>query len=176
MKRFIYVFIPVFLLVFVWTGAVQADPGKGKGSKASSSKAPTEVQKNIPPGQLDKANQADKFKDNKSKENQGNKNKDKNKPNEKSNKDPNANKDKNKKNKVKKEVKEKYKALIKSKHEGNTPASFRDANQHWARNSINNLAYAGIISGYPDGTFKPDQAVSCAEALSRLRILSICLL
>ncbi len=133
MKRFVYYFIPIFLLVFVGAGAVQADPDRGKASTAEPSKTQTEIQKDIVPGQLDKANQ-----------------------------------DKNKKNKVKKDVQEKYITLITSNHEGNTPASFRDAVNHWARDSINKLAYAGIVSGYPDGTFKPDQSVTYAETLSMI--------
>lgn len=38
--------------------------------------------------------------------------------------------------------------------------SFKDINGHWARRYINWAAEAGIINGYPDGSFKPDRLVS----------------
>lgn len=40
-----------------------------------------------------------------------------------------------------------------------------DINSHWARNAINNLASAGIINGYGDGTFKPNQTISREEVI-----------
>jgi hypothetical protein len=44
-----------------------------------------------------------------------------------------------------------------------TAADFSDVNNHWARPFIEALADQKIISGYSDGTFKPDQAVTRAE-------------
>lgn len=38
----------------------------------------------------------------------------------------------------------------------------------WAKNSINELAAAEVISGYPDGTFKPDNQVTRAEFVTML--------
>jgi hypothetical protein len=38
-----------------------------------------------------------------------------------------------------------------------------DIQDHWAVKPIQNLADQGVIDGYPDGTFKPDQAVTRAE-------------
>lgn len=41
---------------------------------------------------------------------------------------------------------------------------FPDVRGHWAENDINLAAQLGIVRGYPDGTFKPDQNVTRAEA------------
>ena len=41
--------------------------------------------------------------------------------------------------------------------------SFTDIGGHWAESTINKWADKGIISGYPDGTFKPDSPVTRAE-------------
>ncbi len=38
-----------------------------------------------------------------------------------------------------------------------------DIQGHWAEQTIKALADQGIINGYPDGTFKPDQAINRAE-------------
>ncbi|GGG62885.1 S-layer homology domain-containing protein [Paenibacillus radicis (ex Gao et al. 2016)] len=43
--------------------------------------------------------------------------------------------------------------------------SFKDVAGHWAQSSINVAAQAGIINGYPDGTFKPDGTITRAEML-----------
>jgi len=47
-------------------------------------------------------------------------------------------------------------------------ASFSDINNHWAGEYISTLSSAGYISGYPDGTFKPDKTVSQAEFVTVL--------
>lgn len=47
-----------------------------------------------------------------------------------------------------------------------TPAfadGFSDVQGHWAQAYINALAQASIISGYPDGTFRPDSQITRAE-------------
>jgi len=41
--------------------------------------------------------------------------------------------------------------------------SFTDASSHWAKAAISNAVAAGIASGYPDGSFKPDQYITRAE-------------
>lgn len=43
---------------------------------------------------------------------------------------------------------------------------FTDIANHWARESINDAAMAKWISGYPDGTFLPDKAITRAEAVT----------
>lgn len=51
-----------------------------------------------------------------------------------------------------------------------------DYEGHWAKTSIDKAKAAGIMAGYPDGTFKPDQAVTRAELaviLDRLRLLEV---
>lgn len=40
---------------------------------------------------------------------------------------------------------------------------FSDIDGHWAEETIINWQDKGIINGYPDGTFKPDDAVNRAE-------------
>ena len=42
-------------------------------------------------------------------------------------------------------------------------ATITDINGHWAQVSINKWISAGYVSGYPGGSFKPDQKISRAE-------------
>lgn len=44
-------------------------------------------------------------------------------------------------------------------------AAFADSAGHWARAAIAKAAAAGVIDGYPDGTFRPDKALTRAEAV-----------
>ncbi|BAU27769.1 alpha-tubulin suppressor-like RCC1 family protein [Aneurinibacillus soli] len=46
------------------------------------------------------------------------------------------------------------------------PAALTDIQGHWAEQGIQKLVQAGSISGYPDGTFKPDQTITRAEFVS----------
>ncbi|MDH7578827.1 MAG: S-layer homology domain-containing protein [Bacillota bacterium] len=41
--------------------------------------------------------------------------------------------------------------------------TLKDIQGHWAQREIESLVAQGIIKGYPDGTFRPDQAVTRAE-------------
>ncbi len=41
--------------------------------------------------------------------------------------------------------------------------TFSDISGHWAEQDIKKIASEGIISGYPDGTFKPDAPITRAE-------------
>ncbi|MGI5912207.1 MAG: S-layer homology domain-containing protein [Syntrophomonadaceae bacterium] len=43
---------------------------------------------------------------------------------------------------------------------------FSDTYRHWASQCIEEMATIGLLKGYPDGTFRPDQRLSQAEALS----------
>jgi len=43
-----------------------------------------------------------------------------------------------------------------------TPA-FNDISGHWAEDTIERFADSGIISGFPDGSFRPNQRISRAE-------------
>ena len=47
--------------------------------------------------------------------------------------------------------------------ENTTNTAFSDIAGHWAEETINKWEKTGIISGYPDGTFKPDNSVTRAE-------------
>ncbi|MBC7324276.1 MAG: N-acetylmuramoyl-L-alanine amidase [Moorella sp. (in: Bacteria)] len=44
----------------------------------------------------------------------------------------------------------------------------RDIQGHWAEASIRQVMAAGIMRGYPDGTFRPDQAATRAEVAAAL--------
>jgi chitodextrinase len=46
--------------------------------------------------------------------------------------------------------------------------TFLDMAGHWAEETVSELAYRGIISGYPDGTFLPDKTVTRAEIAALL--------
>ncbi|MEW5935068.1 MAG: Ig-like domain-containing protein, partial [Bacillota bacterium] len=41
--------------------------------------------------------------------------------------------------------------------------SFKDMASHWAAEAVGKLAGKGIVTGYPDGTFKPERQVGRAE-------------
>jgi len=57
--------------------------------------------------------------------------------------------------------------------EPNAANSFKDVKaNHWASVYISAAVKAGYMSGYPDGTFKPDQRLSRAEGISLLLRLS----
>ncbi|MDA8334777.1 MAG: S-layer homology domain-containing protein [Peptococcaceae bacterium] len=49
-----------------------------------------------------------------------------------------------------------------------TSVSFSDIATSWARTYILELAKAGVINGYPDGTFRPDNYVTRAEFVKML--------
>ncbi len=87
------------------------------------------------------------------------------------------------KNKVNKELKEKYRVQKEKKVQNETTvqnenekkvkkaSKFKDAENHWAKGSIDLLTAMGLFNGYPDGTFQPDQSVTqaeCVELLMRL--------
>ena len=48
--------------------------------------------------------------------------------------------------------------------QGVSGGSFSDTAGHWAADAIGRAAAAGWITGYPDGTFRPNQSITRAEA------------
>ncbi len=55
-----------------------------------------------------------------------------------------------------------------------TSAVYTDTKGHWAESYINLANKAGFISGYPDGTFKPDNPINRAEITSiMIKVLGI---
>ncbi|WP_342554109.1 S-layer homology domain-containing protein [Paenibacillus sp. FSL R7-0652] len=50
-------------------------------------------------------------------------------------------------------------------------AAFTDVGQHWARKAIARLNAAGVLTGYTDGTFRPEQQVTRAEAVTLINKL-----
>jgi hypothetical protein len=42
--------------------------------------------------------------------------------------------------------------------------NLNDIQGHWAEKDIDSMLRKGIIAGYEDGSFKPDQSVTRAEA------------
>ena len=47
-----------------------------------------------------------------------------------------------------------------------TTADFNDIASHWAKNEISAASNNGWINGYPDGTFRPDNKITRAEAMT----------
>ena len=54
-------------------------------------------------------------------------------------------------------------ADLKGKIESSEKAKFNDIDGHWAEKTIVKYHDAGIINGYPDGSFKPDGPITRAE-------------
>ena len=46
--------------------------------------------------------------------------------------------------------------------------TFPDITGHWAEETVSELVYRGIISGYPDGSLRPDKNISRAESAAIL--------
>ena len=40
---------------------------------------------------------------------------------------------------------------------------FSDTSGHWAEKAIEEITDAGIMNGFPDGTFRPDQPLTRAQ-------------
>jgi len=45
-------------------------------------------------------------------------------------------------------------------------SAFPDVVGHWAEKSVNSAAAKGWVSGYPDGTFKPENNITRAETVA----------
>lgn len=54
---------------------------------------------------------------------------------------------------------------LKEREKQSVKRQFTDAGQHWAGSSIQKAQALGLISGYEDGTFKPDDPVTATEAM-----------
>ena len=55
----------------------------------------------------------------------------------------------------------------------NTTSNFSDIASHWAKDEIGVAANKGWINGYPDSTFRPDQYITRAEAMTLInRVLN----
>ncbi|MCY9691480.1 S-layer homology domain-containing protein [Paenibacillus alginolyticus] len=50
----------------------------------------------------------------------------------------------------------------------NHSTALSDIGSHWAKDAIEKLADAGVLGGYGDGTFKPDQTISREEIFIKL--------
>src|SRR5690606_34341650 len=65
--------------------------------------------------------------------------------------------------------------VFQMKGNNNRNTDLKDIDGSWAKEDIVNLVAAGVISGYPDGTFKPNQTITREEmvvVLSRIVNLS----
>lgn len=43
-------------------------------------------------------------------------------------------------------------------------ADYSDITEHWARENIEKMTQNGLLNGYPDGTFRPDEPINRAES------------
>lgn len=44
-------------------------------------------------------------------------------------------------------------------------AQFSDMNSHWAKDEVLKLSEEKVVSGYPDGTYKPNRTITKGEFL-----------
>ena len=56
--------------------------------------------------------------------------------------------------------------LDKTEVEGESAVALSDISGHWAESNIRKFVAKGYILGYPEGDFRPDKAVSRAEAVT----------
>ncbi|WP_340015565.1 S-layer homology domain-containing protein [Paenibacillus sp. FSL K6-1318] len=61
--------------------------------------------------------------------------------------------------------------LLNTEHTADATNTFNDVNNHWAQQAIARLNAAGVVTGYEDGTFRPAQPVTRAEAVTMLNKL-----
>ncbi|RXT03895.1 S-layer homology domain-containing protein [Ammoniphilus sp. CFH 90114] len=50
-------------------------------------------------------------------------------------------------------------------HSTQAAPQFKDSQGHWAEDTIHYYVGEGLVSGYPDGTFRPNQSISKAELI-----------
>jgi hypothetical protein len=63
------------------------------------------------------------------------------------------------------EDKEKLQKKLKERKEKNNTKELSDVKEHWAEKHISKSQKMGLISGYQDGTFKPEHTITMAEAM-----------
>ncbi|RAI88180.1 S-layer family protein [Paenibacillus pabuli] len=61
--------------------------------------------------------------------------------------------------------------LLTSAQMTTAPTAFTDVNEHWAQQAVEQLSSAGVVTGYTDGTFRPSQPITRAEAVTMLNKL-----
>ncbi|MCM3175778.1 S-layer homology domain-containing protein [Paenibacillus sp. MER 99-2] len=61
--------------------------------------------------------------------------------------------------------------LVTSDQMKTVPTAFTDVNGHWAQQAVEQLSSAGVVTGYADGTFRPSQPITRAEAVTMLNKL-----
>ncbi|MEA5038614.1 MAG: S-layer homology domain-containing protein [Clostridiaceae bacterium] len=66
-------------------------------------------------------------------------------------------------------------AKIQYQQQDQTRSSFGDTDQHWANDQIRTAYSWGLINGYPDGNFQPNNTVSGTEAVLMMSRLMNCL-
>ncbi|MEK8129014.1 InlB B-repeat-containing protein [Paenibacillus filicis] len=59
-------------------------------------------------------------------------------------------------------------ARLNSDTASSSVGSFSDVDGHWAQKAIESVKGAGIINGYPDGTFRPEAELTRAEAVTMI--------
>ncbi len=67
---------------------------------------------------------------------------------------------------VKTSLREEYRFYNSDNPDQRKAVRFTDSQRHWGAQCIEEMAAIGLLRGYPDGTFKPDQKLTQAEALS----------
>ncbi|MCL6664240.1 MULTISPECIES: S-layer homology domain-containing protein [Paenibacillus] len=61
--------------------------------------------------------------------------------------------------------------LLSAEQAADATNTFNDLNNHWAQQAIAQLNAVGVVTGYADGTFRPGQLVTRAEAVTMLNKL-----
>jgi uncharacterized protein YjdB len=66
---------------------------------------------------------------------------------------------------VNKSLQKQYQVHFKKDFQESKKVNFPDISRHWAAPCIEKMTVIGLFKGYPDGSFKPDQKLTQAEAL-----------
>mgnify|MGYP000954046783 CR=1 FL=1 len=167
MKKTLAVVLSLLLVAMLSGGAALAKSDNGKGWGNTGDKKVTDTEKKPNPNQAKDQNpekDQNQVKD-QTKVKDQNQVKDQTKV-----KDQNQVKDQTK---VKEPNQVKDQTKVKKSKPGESPKPqpgkklrFSDTEQHWAHQCIEEMSACGLLKGYPDGSFKPDQPLTQAEALS----------